>query len=440
MTISLRDATRASPAGIDRHGLVFEAAGQWYRAFRGSDAELFDRLLQAPWLDELFNAGLIRFRRSAVAVEGHDLVVEIDLVPVVSFPQEWPTVMLRDAGVMVARLGSVLAEHGLSLHDAHPWNVLFEGPRPVWIDLGSLRAGVGVSKAWTWEFRQHFVLPLALHRAHLGHLADAVQRTHLGGWKAALDRRWLRLWPLGYWRVARLRSQPDRFYHALSAYVARMPDRGASTVWSTYRQGRGAEVGQRDRYTGKQRAVDALLGQLSPGSLIDIGANAGWFSRLATHHGQRVIAIDTDDPTLGALYLRARQDEDEIFALRLDFMWPLGSHGLALAHRSAPDRLRSDTAMALALLHHLVGRQGISFGAFAKTMDLFARRSVIVEFIPREDEHISSWPIAREPWYDPDQFIEAMRPYFQHIKTIGSSPPPRTLMLFERETSSDSQG
>jgi hypothetical protein len=37
------------------------------------------------------------------------LVVEAERVPVVSYPAEWPVVMLRYAGAMIARLGAGFA-------------------------------------------------------------------------------------------------------------------------------------------------------------------------------------------------------------------------------------------------------------------------------------------------------------------------------------------
>jgi hypothetical protein len=437
VTIEIGEAVRSSISGVDPHGMLFERNGHLYRAFQGADAALFSRLLDEPWLADLFDAGLVRFTRSPLMVEGHDLVVEVDRVSVVSYPPEWPTVMLRDAGSMTARLGLVMAQHGLALHDAHPWNILFEGTRPVWIDLGSIRVADHVRRAWVWEFRRHFVLPLVLHRLGLRRLADSVQDTHQGGWKTGLDRRWSRMWPIRYRSLMRLRATPIRFLEALGAYMDRMPDRGASTAWSAYRQGRGAEVGELARYDGKQAGVNQMLAGLPKGTLIDIGANAGWFSRLAVHHGHRVIAVDMDDPTLGLLYLLAKEHHEPILPLRLDVMRPPGSYGLALAYAAAPERLRSDTVLALALLHHLVGRQGISFSLFARTMDQFARNTVIVEFIPREDEHVSRWPLADEAWYHPEGLIEAMAPYFRHVSTLPSSPDPRLLMLFERSAGAD---
>ena len=414
------------------HGMLFDFEGRLFRAFKGPDAERFRALLASPWLHELFDAGLVRFRKASISLEGHDLVVEVDRVRVVSYPLEWPTVMLREAGIMVTRLAGALARRGLALHDAHPWNVLFDTTRPVWVDLGSIVDGRSVPRAWAWEYRRHFVLPLSAHRMGLHRLGDALQREQEVGWKSRLDTRATRLLPLGYRMLTRSLHEPVRFFESLGDYVTAMPDRGAASTWSDYRQGHGVDVVDRDRFNQKERAVDGLLSDTADGTVIDIGANAGWFSRLAAAHGNEVIAVDTDDPTLGALYLEARRAKLPILPLRLNVMWPTGSHGMGLAYTAAPDRLRADTALALAVLHHIVGRQGVSFSAFAKAMDRFARRDVIVEFVPRTDLHVARWPIASELWYEPAAFIAAMAPYFSHVRTVPSSPDPRVIMHFRR--------
>lgn len=431
--VSLREVIRTGPPTIDQRGTLFELEGRIYRAFRGETAALYRKLLAADFLPELFGAGLVRFTEADIALEGSELVVEVERVPIVSYPPEWPTIMLRDAGVLIAQLGAALAHRGLGLHDAHPWNVLYDGTRPVFIDLGSVTEGSGITTSWMREFRRHIILPLALHRIGLHQLADAVQRTPHGGWTARLDRKAARPFPIGYWLLRRYARQPARFYAALATYVSGAPDRGARTPWSQYYESGGAEVGDTSLYDEKQRSVDAILAELPPGSVLDAGSNAGWYSRLAVARGHTVIALDTDDRTLGSLYLRARDASLPILALRMDMMWPTGSSGLGLESRAAPERLQSDTVMALALLHHLAGFQGITFEVFARVLDMFAKRYVIVEFIPREDRFVAHWAIAKAEWYDLESLKVAMSPYFSYRESRPSTPAPRQIVLFERD-------
>jgi hypothetical protein len=429
--LTVRDVVRSSPAGIDPRGLLFEWEGRLFRGFRGESAALFERLLGAAWLPELFDAGLARFERADLELEDHSLVVEAERVPVVSYPPEWPVVMLREAGVTMARLGASLARQGLGLQDAHPWNVLYDGPRPVFVDLGSIIESREVSVAWSREFRRDIVLPLALRRVGLHELAASIEGSENARWKARLDRRRFRLFPPGFALLGRHRSDPARYFGALADYVGSLPDLGAKAEWSHYYQS-AAQVGEVGQYSEKQRSMDQLLREIPRGSVLDVGANAGWYSLLAAEHGHTVTAIDTDDQTLGALYLQARAGGRPILPLRMDFMWPTGSSGFGLGCRAAPERLRSDTVIALAVLHHLVERQKVTFEAFAKVIDMFAADRAIVEFIPRDDTDVAKWPLATVPWYDAGALVTAMAPYFRLVKTVPSAPAPRTILLFAR--------
>jgi SAM-dependent methyltransferase len=184
-------------------------------------------------------------------------------------------------------------------------------------------------------------------------------------------------------------------------------------------------------YDQKQRSVDAFLRSLGSGTVLDVGANTGWFSELAVHHGHRVVAFDTDDVSISALFERARARNLPILSLRMDAMWPTPAHGLALAYEAAPDRLRSDASLWLAVVHHLA-RDGYPFEIIARTVDAFTREAAAVEFIPAEDAHIREWPIAHEAWYTQDRFIAAMAPYFPVVERLPSSPDPRTLLIFRR--------
>lgn len=419
---------------VDPNGATFVLPDRVYRAFRGGGAAFYRSLLQTDGLEDLIRAGLVRCREADVKVEGFDLVVECERVPIVSYPMEWPTAMVQEAAATIARLGLALAARGLSLLDAHPWNVLFDGSRAVFIDLGSIGPGGPVAGEWMAEFRRHLIVPLILRRAHLHGLADDVLRTHrTEGAKAFWNSRFLRPWlPPGFVRLSRLRADPPAYFQALLRYVERLPQGAGRSPWSDYEQSRGARVDEPGTYGPKQQTVDALLGRIEPGLMLDLGANAGWYSELAVRHGHRVIAVDTDDWTLSFLYKKAKAQALPILPLRLDVMWPTGSHGMALGYQDAYTRLRADTTMVLALLHHLAGPQRVSFEMFAHVLHLLSRRAAIVEFIPREDAHIASWALAREPWYEQETFVRAMRPYFPEVEVVPSSPAPRRLLFFRR--------
>ena len=55
-----------------------------------------------------------------------------------TFPHEWPGAMFRDAALFHLRLLKLLLPHGLTLKDALPNNVVFDGPNPRFVDFLSI--------------------------------------------------------------------------------------------------------------------------------------------------------------------------------------------------------------------------------------------------------------------------------------------------------------
>lgn len=431
---SLSELARTADFGVDHDSVRFRHDGRLHRAFREGCSAAVRQLLASPSLGRLFDAGLVRFEPVGLEIEGFDLVVAVEEVEPVSFATEWPTVMIGEAAKCIVRISAELAALGLALKDAHPWNVLFRSTEPVFVDLGSIVESSEVPLGWVRELRRHLLLPLALDAAHMHASSEAVLREHRPlGAKARWDNRWL--WPMFPIQLvpmwARLRRRPEKFYKSLLDYLERLPSRGRKMDWTDYAQG-AAEVGQRERYSGKQRAADEFLQALPPGVVVDVAANRGWYCELAVSHGNRVIAFDIDDRALCELYARAREIRAPILPLRIDFVWPPGSYGMGLAFSAAFDRIQGDTVMALAILHHLARNQSVRFEFFAQNIARLAHNAAIVEFIPRNDEHVARWPLAKEPWYEMDNLIAAMKAYFPKVDVVPSSPEPRQMLLFQR--------
>lgn len=433
-SISAADLAVLTVATLDSRSVTFEVDGRILRAFRSEVSPFYRSLFESPGAEELFSAGLARSWIVQDQVEGFELVVESERVPVVTYPPEWPTAMLREAGLLIATLGRALASHGFGLLDAHPWNVLFSGTRAVWVDLGSIGPAAPISSGWLAEFRRHIVVPLSLHAAGLHSLGDRVMSEHRTvGAKGLLDGRGIRqIWPLRYARILHGTRRPGDVFPALADYISGLEPAGGRTDWSGYVQTPGVKVGETEKYGPKQLAVDSLLQSLEPGRVLDVGSNAGWFAELAASYGHSVTALDTDDRTLSGLFRRAKLHGHPIQPTRMNILWPTGSYGLGLAFPDALTRLRSDYTMWLAVLHHFVHREKIRFEAFASIVDRLTSRAAIVEFIPRDDPHIRAWPIANEPWYDLPTFTSAMAPYFPHWRVLPSTRPSRQMILFSR--------
>ena len=81
---------------------------------------------------------LIESELTSLTTESNQAVLRHRRVPVVSYCYEWVAPMLKAAALVTVELCIRLAENGLTLQDGHPWNILFDDTKPVYIDAGSI--------------------------------------------------------------------------------------------------------------------------------------------------------------------------------------------------------------------------------------------------------------------------------------------------------------
>jgi hypothetical protein len=188
-----------------------------------------------------------------------------------------------------------------------------------------------------------------------------------------------------------------------------------------------------DTGTAKQRNLHHILSELKPYSVLDIGSNTGWYSKLAASLGSQVVAFDTDESCITQLYDEARNKDLAILPLVMDFTKPTPSRGLA-SHWAiaATERFQCDMVLALALVHHIVLERRLNFDQIVEGLALFSKRWVVVEFVPREDQDMGQHGLHRLSWYTLDNFIDALKKRFHNVSILPSHPEPRVLLLCEK--------
>src|SRR5882672_10391844 len=76
-----------------------------------------------------------RLQRESGRDEGAEVVFEHERITFPSYPYEWAPEMLYRAGRLTLDLAESVLTEDFGLKDATPYNVLFRGPEPVFVDL-----------------------------------------------------------------------------------------------------------------------------------------------------------------------------------------------------------------------------------------------------------------------------------------------------------------
>ena len=93
-------------------------------------------------------------------------VFEHERVSFPSYPYEWPPEMLYAAGTLTLDIAETCLKEGYGLKDATPYNVLFRGSQPVFIDLLSFERRHPGDPVWKphAQFCRTFLLPLLAYK------------------------------------------------------------------------------------------------------------------------------------------------------------------------------------------------------------------------------------------------------------------------------------
>src|SRR5262249_24308222 len=153
------------------------------------------RVVSTRELDRADSQGLLNDEevRQLFDSRGGQMVLEHERIEFPSYPYEWPPEMLHAAATLTLELARTLLADGLGLKDATPYNVLFRGPDPVFIDVLSFERREAGDATWLpyAQFVRTFLLPLLANRA-FGLGLDQILTTRRDGLEPEELYRWIR--------------------------------------------------------------------------------------------------------------------------------------------------------------------------------------------------------------------------------------------------------
>jgi SAM-dependent methyltransferase len=404
---------------------------------------------------------------AADAVSGpEELWLRHPRIDPISYPWEWTPAQWRAAAELTLRIAGKAIDAGWTLKDATPLNVLFAGPRPVFVDVLSFERRDPRSSLWLayGQFVRAFLLPLVAAR-HLGWPLQATLFWRDGYEPAMLYRalpRWRRLDPrlLDVVTLAVLlegkgkkprtgpapasTTDPELAAHILRKRLARLGKqiRSAAPVnneseWSRYEQ-HASHYPPAD-VEAKQRFVRQTLERCRPERVLDIGANTGAYSLLAADAGAEVVALDSDAAALEALWSAASLRRKPVTALVANIARPTPAAGWRNREQlSLLDRLMGqfDLVLLLAVIHHLILREQLPLPHIAELCAGLTRRWLVLEWVPPSDPMFQEWLRGRGELYghlSENDLRQAFAPFFRMAERceLGNR---RVLVLFERTT------
>jgi len=425
--------------GADGFGVVYEIDGRIYRELASAAQQMYAGLLKDKILmNRLHNLGLVPTEVEPLEESPAQYRLHHYKIPYASYSIEWSFDMLKDAALLHVDLAAALATIGYGLKDAHPYNVLFDFSKPMFIDFSSIVQSTSRSwKGWKSGLFYEFVIPLYLSSKGWKRLAQLYfyWETYPRS-KDRIGHLLNELWP-GWNDIFEPEESHPPSISRVREYISTINMSHRSTQWEDYydRAPRIA-LGDFSSYTAKERSALHFMNILrneGQKSLLDVASNEGWFSRTGEMMGYDVVAFDNDWNSINRLYLSVKNSRKRVLPLVMDFLRPTRSHGINQVWKEATERLRCDVTLSMAIVHHLVLGQGISFSGFADRLSEFTKNFAIVEFIGKDDIHIRNRIGPKFSWYDEPGFLDAMSRHFDLVSWLPSEPETRKIFLFKRK-------
>jgi ribosomal protein L11 methylase PrmA len=436
------------------------------RTVMSSAAADFDYVESTGLIAALVERGMLisQVRQSPAllgdAGRGAVYVLEHPKLDFISYPYEWPFPALKDAALLQLDLYLEALRHDVTLSDATPYNIQFDGARPLFIDRLSFRRYVD-GQFWLGhrQFCEQFLNPLLL-RSIFGIPHNAWYRGSPEGIGAAELNALLPLRRKLSWRIltnvvmqgslqktksadaqkvldGKLRFPKaafERLLRGLRAWIESLhPADRRPTTWQDYsiKHSYGST-----EVEAKRNFVVRFVRDCKPRMVWDIGCNTGDYSAAALQAGARsVIGFDFDQGALDLAFDRARSERIAFLPLFLDVTNPAPDQGWRQGERRGLQaRAAADAVLALALIHHVAISRNVPLDEVVSWLTALAPRGVI-EFIPKTDPMVIELLRLREdifPDYDEAHFVSCLQQRARIVARETVSASGRTLFAFER--------
>lgn len=386
-----------------------------------------------------------------------------------SFACEWAPEMLYDAGLLTLDLAEDLfAQTGWSIKDATPYNILFQGTNPVFVDILSFEKRSATNPLWLAynQFLQTFLLPLlvnkeiglSLNSIFLSN-RDGLQISEVNGFFGKTKKLKPNVLSLvtvphllskkaessaGLYTSQNLKSA-EKAEFILKQTFRRLRKQLKKVAPTQHRQSKWTDYTAYNQETipdymqAKHDFVCQVLDKIKPSKVLDAGCNTGIFSFAAARAGANVTAIDYDPTVIGQVYQTVKREKLSVLPLVVNLSRPTPALGWRFSENpSFLDRALGhfDLVMMLAVIHHMLVQERIPLREILKLAADLTKDWLIIEFVPPSDKLFKRLARGREHLHSSlteESFAQTAAEFFTIVRSEKLPDTERRLYLMKRK-------
>ena len=381
-------AIRDASSFRDPEGYVFHENGYIKRKLLSQEAkDKMKTLLASSFYQDMQKSGRL------IPTHWDSDVLIHEKVPVVTYPYEWSFNMLKDAALGQLSLMKEGIEHGFILKDGTGFNSLYHNGNMVFVDLLSIDKYQG-GQMWEGyhQYCEHFLFPMMLSgyknvpfqnwwRGNLDGIKTA-DIYNLLSFKDYFKKGVIKNVVLPYNLGKKITNKNNikknfnsatfpkgallSFINVLMQTTQALNQSKDATTWEDYADNNSYS---NEEKTVKMEFIAKHLKTIAPlNQMIDIGANTGDYSVLASEFSNKVISLDFDINCVDKLYLKIKNDSKlstKIIPMIGDVVNFSPNCGWDINERTSQiSRVASDCFLALALIHHICISKNVPISHF----------------------------------------------------------------------------
>jgi hypothetical protein len=453
MSITInKNEVEFSPISVDEVGSVFFWKNRVFRAIKTESVALIKDLFVSGLIKELVEEKIFPASEiTSYSLSSYGLVIEHERISPVTLACEWSFSMLQDAALAILKVNNIARRYGFQTKDCHTANLLFDGYRAKFVDLGSfvklrenevgwlafedfLRLYYFPLKMWA---RGNYVLArsaLVTNRyaeihEYIYHFFPITRIFNVNFIRGLVNKYFL-FKMFSHVTEEKIKEKIKfKFFASFLCYLLKnklfpcqkinfnkwtkkienIKRKELETKWGEYHTNINIEASSRFKRVGE------LVKVLKINSVIELGGNQGFFSQYLQKNVtlNKIVCTDYEEQAVDVLHNATKKNHLPISAAVLDFIFP---DNMPL-NKPSGERFKQDVALVLAVLHHLILTQNIPITYIFKTIKEYTGKYVMIEFMPLglHSDNISEFVPTVPSWYTLEWFRQNFVEHFDLI-------------------------
>ncbi|MEG2173293.1 MAG: hypothetical protein RRY29_08535 [Desulfovibrionaceae bacterium] len=318
---------------------------------------------------------------------------------------------IKEAALLFLNMNKWLHKKNMGTCDGHSLNFVLQGPsNPRWCDIGSFAVLESPNQINGFdEFIQFFLYPLLLRQK--SPFLDALMRHSLQNGISHEVATELHILD----QNISLPASRIGILDALLELIQGISFPWKESLWSDYHSSMLNESDVNNttispHSPNRPQFIARILKMLKPATVVDLGANAGVFSRMAAQTGAEVLAIEPDETAVARhhQYLREYNVDARI--------------KLQVGTVDTPFKQQGELVLALALTHHLFFTHHHPWKLIVRCFADFSSKHLLTEFMPNGLcglKKLENPP----PTYRLELFVEQLERYWEHVEILERPVP-----------------